>query len=312
MHYLSNGAIAAAAMAVSVVLAAPAPAMADTAPLRVCLEEDSPPYSFKFRKRQGGFDLAVAQALAARLGRPLEVQWFESENDDENVPQWEANALVADGLCDLVAGYPLFAAALNAPPTGALPEYDGMKRSERGRIVALGTLVPTRPYHRAGFAVILGPAAQDRQIRSLGDLKGVRIGAEVSTLAGAMLYRYGNGVLVPDITHVRPSKGGVLKQLEAGAYDATLVELHRYDAYRRKHADTTLTFSGWLHPVGINMAFVTLARHEALRTQVDAALAAMLESGELKGFADEAGMTYVAPVAPAVLRAITPGMLTGG
>ena len=301
-----------AGIAVSALPAAP-PVAADPAALRVCLEEDSPPYSFKFRKRSGGFDLAVAGAVARKLGRPLEVQWFESENDDENVPQWESNALIADGLCDLVAGYPMFAAALGVPaqPTGAIPEYDGMKRSERGRIVQLGTLVPTRPYHRAGFAVVLAPSAEGRTVSALRDLEDLRLGVEVSTLASAMLFRYDGGRLIADITHVAPSKD-VLAQLEAGTFDATLIELHRFDSYRRKHPETTLTWSGWLHPVGINMAFVTLARHEPLRLQVDAALAELIAAGELERFADEAGMTYVPPGEPTILKAITPGMLVSG
>ena len=37
--------------------------------LTVCLEEDSPPLSFKFRSRQGGFDHGVAEEVAKRIGR---------------------------------------------------------------------------------------------------------------------------------------------------------------------------------------------------------------------------------------------------
>ncbi len=295
------------------VLAFAATAQAAGKPLTVCLEEDSPPYSFKFRSRQGGFDLAVAGHLAEALGRPLKVQWFESENDDENVQTWEANALLSDGLCDLIGGYPLFAAGLGTPtePRGAIPEYDGMKRSERGRMVDLGVVIASIPYHRAGFAVIRGAGAEGRAVRSLVDLMGLRIGAEVSTLSSALLFRFRGGLLVEDIAHVAPSKG-LLRQLEDGRFDVALTELHRFDQYRKRNPDTALEFSGYVHPLGFNFGFAALEREAPLIARVDTVLQAAAKDGTLERLAREAGMTFLAPRAPAVLEAITPSMLAGG
>ena len=48
-------------------------------------------------------------------GRVLELQWFESELDEESNPVLEANALLSDRRCHLIAGYPLFATALGEP-----------------------------------------------------------------------------------------------------------------------------------------------------------------------------------------------------
>jgi hypothetical protein len=49
-------------------------------------------------------------------------------------------------------------------------------------------------------------------------------------------------------------------RLEAGEADATLVPVHRFDAYRIEHPDTKLAPSGYFLPVGFNMGFVGLAR----------------------------------------------------
>ena len=47
------------------------PAAADET-LKICLDEDLPPLSLHHRgKPDSGFDVALAQAVAAKLGRPL-------------------------------------------------------------------------------------------------------------------------------------------------------------------------------------------------------------------------------------------------
>ena len=46
--------------------------------LRVCLNEDVPPYSVRHGSAGTGFDLLIAEAIAKRLGQSLAVQWFES------------------------------------------------------------------------------------------------------------------------------------------------------------------------------------------------------------------------------------------
>ena len=53
----------------------------ETTPLRICLNEDLPPFSVSNRQGSAGFDLMTAKALAKRLGRPLAIQWYESKLD---------------------------------------------------------------------------------------------------------------------------------------------------------------------------------------------------------------------------------------
>ena len=294
------------------ILVASAPA-AETAepPLTVCLEEDSPPYSYKFGKNKiGGFDLAIAEALAERLDRTLDILWFEFEDDEEEVPMWQSSALLAERLCDLIGGYALFSAMLGTPvqPMSKLPDYRGGKRGVR---VPTKPIAATRPYHRAPFAVILGPGAGGRKIAKLEDLKGLRIGAEVSTISSAILFRHGHGMLIPDLANIAPTKG-LLKQADAGRFDAVMIELHRFDWYRKRAPETTLRWSGYVHPIGFNIGFAALEEAQDLIAQVDAAIDEMRGDGTIARLAGEAGMTYRPPKAPTILHRITPAMLVGG
>jgi len=63
--------IAALTLAAIFSIIAPAAQAADD-PLKVCLDEDRPPFSSHHRGKPGsGFDVSLAQAIAERLGRPL-------------------------------------------------------------------------------------------------------------------------------------------------------------------------------------------------------------------------------------------------
>src|SRR5659263_288701 len=95
-----------AAVLFMVVVAMKATASDDV--LKVCLDEDLPPLSAHHRGAPDrGFDVALAQAVAGRLGRSLQIQWFESKLDEDSSPALEANALLSDGRCSLVGGYAL-------------------------------------------------------------------------------------------------------------------------------------------------------------------------------------------------------------
>ncbi len=301
----------AAAIALATACLALQPASAkDT--LTVCLEEDSPPLSFKFRSRQGGFDHGVAEEVAKRLGKAFAVQWFEAENDEENVPVWEANALLSDGLCDLVGGYPLLASTLGAPEAdnGAIPEYDGMKRSERGRLVKLGVLNATDPYNRVGFGVIIGPSIGGLEIDGMHQLEGRKVAYEVETMSAALVHRYRGGMLVPGAVSVRGSKG-LLSGLAEGQYDAAVIELHKFDNFMRRNGDAPIRYSGYVHPLGINMGFAILERDSSLGDRINGVLDAMKEDGTLEALATKWQMTFVKPLPPKVLKRITPAMLAG-
>src|ERR1700689_5022505 len=103
MKARSSAALASAALILTLTASA-RPATAEEETLRVCLNENIPPYSYHEGKEAGGFDLAVAQAVAKRLGRVLAVQWFETGIDSDSSLTLRANALLSDGHCQLVGG----------------------------------------------------------------------------------------------------------------------------------------------------------------------------------------------------------------
>ena len=284
-------------------------AAAETPALTICLEENVPPLSLR-RGGGSGFDLDVARAVADRLGRPLAVQWFETEADPDSSPARQLNALLADGRCDLVGGYPLTERRLEPPasPRGRLPDFAGARPEDRRRWVTLGRLIPTHPYRRDTLALVVGPAAAGLEIQHLAELRGRRLGVEERTFADAILTSYRDGMLLGEVTHV-PAGPALFEGLERGETEAALVETHRFDAWRAAHPETPLRLAGYRHPLGFNIGFVALSTAAPVVAQVDAAIEALLASDSLPRLAAAAGMTYAPPRPPAIGAPIRRAML---
>ena len=279
------------------------PAAADDT-LKICLDKDLPPLSLHHRnKPDSGFDVALAQAVAAKLRRPLHIQWFESKLDEDSSPALEANALLSDGRCSLVGSYALTRDSLVVPgiKTAKLPDFEGAIGPDHRRRVPLGVLAPSQPYIYSALTVILGPKARDRHISGIGDLAGLHLGIESGTLADAILMTFDNGRLIDDITHLVPGRNDLLGTLDRGEIDATLLDLRRFDAYRAAHPDTHLAGSGYFYPIGANRGYVGLSSDTALLEAVNQALADLQAAGTLADLAQKVGLTYLAPREPIIL-----------
>jgi ABC-type amino acid transport substrate-binding protein len=277
-------------------------------PLKVCLDENLPPLSVHRRgKPDSGFDVALAEAIAARLGRPLKIQWFESKLDEDSSPALEANALLSDGRCALVGSYILTSDSLVVPgvKTAKMPDFDGATRDDRRRRIPLGVLAPSQPYIYSSLTVVLGPKARDRRVSGVGDLAGLRIGIESGTLADAILMTFGNGKLIDNITHLVPGRSDLLGALERGDFDATLLDLRRFDAWRAAHPDTVLAASGYYYPIGANRGYVGLASDPGLLAEVNNALTALQAAETIADLAQAAGLTYLPPREPAISAEIS-------
>jgi hypothetical protein len=274
--------------------------------LRVCLDANVPPWSMYDGAMGGGFDWTVADMVARRIGRHLAPQWFETKPDPDDSTTLAANALLSDRRCQLVGGYPLVESTLGKPgmKSARMPDFVGARPADRGRSIELGTLVPSRAYHFAALTVVLSPTASAR-INDLASLEGLKLGVEGGTLADAILMLFRDGRFVNQITHTIPGRGELLPRLEQGQYDATLVELRRFDAYRATHPETKLTPSGYYFPIGFNLGFVGLSTEQDLIDQVDQAIDEMLEQGELPALARTAGVTYLPPRQPNVSPEVT-------
>ena len=293
-----------AGAAAALLLAMTAAAYAADEPLKVCLDEDLPPLSAHHRgKPDSGFDVALAQAIAERLGRPLKIQWFESKLDEDSSPALEANALLSDGRCALVGGYALTTDSLKVPgvTTAKLPDFDGATRDDRRRRIPIGVLVPSQPYIYSPMTVVLGPKAKERKITDIGDLAGLRLTIESGTLGDAILMTFDKGKLIEDITHLVPGRSNLLGELERGEYDATLLDLRRFDAYRAEHPDTRITASGYYYPIGANRGYVALEADKALLEAVNKVLSDLQAKGTIAELGKAAGLTWLPPREPIIL-----------
>jgi ABC-type amino acid transport substrate-binding protein len=254
-------------------------------------------------KPDSGFDVALAQAVAKELDRPLSIQWFESKLDEDSSPALEANALLSDGRCALVGSYALTTDSLVVPgvKTARLPDFDGATIADRRRRIPLGVLTPSQPYVYSALTIVLGATARDRRIADIGDLAGLRIAIESGTLGDAVLMNFGKGLLIDDITHLVPGRSDLLGSLDRGEFDATLLDLARFDAYRAARPDNRLAATGYYYPIGVNRGYVALASDAALLGGVNKALADLQARGTVAELARAAGLTYLPPREPVVL-----------
>jgi ABC-type amino acid transport substrate-binding protein len=272
---------------------------ADGQPLRVCIQAEDPPLSS--RSSGTGFDVSLSRTVADRLGRPFAIQWFTTRLDPDSNPPIEANALLSDGHCELVAGYALEAEALGRPrtSTGKLPPFEGRKPEDRRRQVTLGDLVPTHPYRFDALAVVLSPAHAGRQVKRLADLAGLTLGVQLHSIADLIAMSYEQGKLADQVRHFLDAPS-LFQQLQDGSLDAALVGLHQFDAWRQQHPDTHVTASGYTHSLGFNIGFVGLATNKGLIAHVDAILSDLMSSGTLARIAHSTGLTYVPPRSPEI------------
>jgi ABC-type amino acid transport substrate-binding protein len=295
-------------VAMATMTVAPVTAAAADDVLKVCLDEDLPPLSAHRRGTpDSGFDVALAQAVAGRLGRPLQIQWFESKLDEDSSPALESNALLSDGRCSLVGSYALTKDSLVVPgvKTAKLPGFEGSTGADRRRRVPLGVLAPSQPYIYSPLTVVLGAKAiekaGDRNIAGVGDLAGLRIAIESGTLGDAILMTFDKGRLIDDITHLVPGRDDLLGALDRGDFDATLLDSRRFDAYRAAHPETKIAGSGYFYPIGANRGYVGLASDPDLLAAVNKALSDLQAAGTIAELAQAAGLTYLPPREPAIL-----------
>ncbi len=287
-------------------------AQPDAAPLAICMQSNDPPVSVRGGDSPSGFAPALAQVIAHRLGREVRIQWFVSRDDPDAKLAKEANALLSDGKCQLVAEYPLSTDTLERPfaPTAKLPPFAGATSEDRGRWVKLGELLATRPYRLDALTVVLSSRDADRHIGRLADLADLKLGVQIATLADAIAMQYGEGQLVARVVHL-PDSRKLLDAVQAGDLDAAFVDLRAFDAWRLKHPDNRLVTSGYLHSTAINMGFVGLTGEAKLIGDVDRVLTELQQGDRIAPLAKQNGLTYVAPRSPAVLPPVQRAALSG-
>ena len=267
------------------------------------MAENNPPLSYRAGAELRGLDARIAQAIAAELGRPLQLVPFESKYEADSTLTHEVNALLSSGVCELASGFPLLAGDLGAPsrPTARVPDYLGAPRPPQRPWVPLGTLAPSLAYH----AVALGLLVRDpaRAAATLAEPGDARIGVTAGTMAGTAVTLYRNGKLRPQLVSLAQNQDA-LEQLDAGRIDATLASLDRYDAWRLAHPGSSVRRAAYVHPLRINIGFVARAESAPVLEAANRVIARALADGELQRWSAASGTTWTAPGAPQVGRAI--------
>lgn len=276
------------------------------------MQQNDPPLSLRTGASPTGFDLALSGIIARQLGRDLHIQWFVSRDDPDSNLAKDANALLSDGRCQLLAEYPLTEGTLAPPraPSARLPPFDGAKAADRRRWVETGMLAATRPYRLDALTVVLSPRNVDHPVRTLADLDGLKIGVQLATLSDAIIMRYGDSRYQDQVVHV-PDPRDLFDKLQNNELDAALVDLRAFDAWRLRHGSSSLANSGYRHSAVFNMGFVGLASNKTLIEDVDKVLVELQAQDAIAPLAVNAGLTFIPPRTQAVLPNVLPTALNG-
>lgn len=273
------------------------------APLRVCIADDSAPYSAREGAQAAGLDVALMQAVAGQLDRELQLVWFEGRYDKEGNLSLDARALLAAQVCDLVAGVPLYAPQL-APmiaDKARTPDHPGARPLRQRPYQVLVPVVGGAPY-RASALVLVGRSGA-QPARSLDELRGRRVAVRAGSMASLALGAWQGGVLAPAIRGFN-LREDVLAALEAGEADAALVDIALWDRHRAAHPGTPLAPTGYEHPLKINIGILARSSDEPLLRSVEAALGRVTAAGTA-GLGGGQTATWVQPVLPTVRETLT-------
>jgi len=279
-------------------------AIAQSAPLTVCVAEDNEPLSYVRDRKPRGLDVRIAQAIADELGRPLKVVPFETEFEKESTLAREVNALLSSNVCELAGGFPLLNEDIGTDPgsPARTPDYPGAKRFRERPFVPLQPLAASRPYQGMALVAVLRRESA-RKVERLSDLKGLRIGNVAGTLSSALLVMYRNGMLRGDLVSLPQRGESVFELMVADKLDAGVVAAGLYDAWKLEHPDGPLVLAEYRRPLGINLGFVAVAQGSDALRAASRVIERALDKGDLAAWAQAEGVSWMRPTEPAVSRA---------
>lgn len=276
---------------------------AGTEPLRLCMAEDSEPYSAVDNGQARGFDVAMMRAVAERIGRGLELVWFEGRYDKEGNLSLDARALLAAGACDLVAGIPLYEPHLATmiAERARTPDYPGAKPLRQRPYQALVPVVGGGPYRATAMALI-GRGAPS--VSTLDALQGHTVAVRAGSMASLALGAWRGGILSSSMKGFNVRED-LLAAVEAGDADHALVDVALWDRYRSLHPTTRLAPTGFEHPVKINIGVLARSSDAELMGAVSAAIAQEVSSLHAAQLAERQRATWIRPVEPVVRSSLT-------
>ncbi len=252
-------------------LVPPLPRAADAGTLKVAVYNELAPFSDKGQ----GIDADLGAALAARLGLRLALLPFNAGddlNDDLRNMVWKGHYL-GYGPADVMLHVPVDRMLMNANPQ---VEIFAPYHVETVRLVRSAQAIPA--------------------FDGLDALAGKRIGVEKVSIAGMVMLGEQNGRFREQV-RIYPTAAEALQQLKDGKLDAVLATRSEIEAALRgdpafpveQAPFERLPRAGWAIGMAVRKDRTDLAR------QLQAALNALREGGELRALFGRYGVAVVQP-----------------
>lgn len=232
----------------------------DARPLVICAVPNSMPRAGKAADGAAqGVDVAVAQLLAAELGRPIEFHWCASASCS-----WRC---VKDRRCDLVIGQ----------PHGSGPARE---------------LAWSAPYAGSRFGLVV--PKETSGVRSPSDLAGKRVGVVAGSVAAGNVAGDGGGQAPVSFK----SREELLEKFTESQLDAALIDDDYAAWYLHEHPEAPLRrVTEYVPQQRWNVGFAVRAADTELLKEIDRALARALSNGAISKVFAEQGLPYRAPFA---------------
>lgn len=275
--------------------------------LKVCLARNGGVMSAWRGSGGKGLDYSLSAHIAESLSLPLKVFWYEAEHEKETSPIKDAAALLAHGLCDVIPGVALYETSLK-PLEGqraALPRWRHRPSYlDKAFQVDLRNLAFSSPYVRAQIGIVIKGQEQLQNVNNLKGLDGLVLGIEQGTLTGAISQHHSTARMIDMAVTTKPGPA-FLWEMENNRFQAALVSVAAYDFHKRQNRITELRLLDYRHPVGFNLAFVSLQERSELTGAINAVIAKALQSGVMERLAHEGDMTFASPQRPWVQPVLT-------
>jgi polar amino acid transport system substrate-binding protein len=209
--------------------------------LTLCAHPNALPYASKRGDAVPGFQVEIATALAKQLGVSLEQHWV--------INSFQYRRADCDIILDAIA--------------------------DRAVLAEVG-LRMSRPYHRSGVALAVGPRSSVASLAELG--AGQRVGVQVGSIASMTLGK--RGVKTSPFAF----EDDIMDALARGEIDAAAITPAAIGWFNKTHPDGRVrripAFEG--EPdLNWNVAVGIVSPDEKLRQDIDAALQALLADGTL-------------------------------
>jgi len=242
--------------------------------LSVSVYQNYPPYSYESAGRYVGFDVDLAEALAAELGLKAHIQPFVAGDDlDDDLRNHVSRGTLLGGAVSDVMMH-----------VGADPEY--IKR--QSKVVIFGN------YLHESIAMILRPG-RFKNFATLDQLKGKQVAVELGSISDLYLSGAYSGALRESMLRF-PTSDAAAKAFIAGEADALILPRGEMQGLMKLHGGdaimaTEVSFTG-LFRNNWDIGLAVSADSGTLKSALAGALAKLRENGTLEKIYARYGLDY--------------------